>query len=97
MDGIMEQLDSVKRLSKLGGEYWMGRDIQPILGYDKWDNFKNKVIEKAREACKAAHVDPKDHFLDVGKMITAGKGAVREREDCYCFHFKAPLNPIKPL
>src|SRR6266705_4484713 len=82
MDSVMERLESLKRYSKNGGEYWMGRDLQPILGYDKWDNFKN-VVQKAREACKSAGIETKYHFLDTGKVITAGKGAQLEREDFF--------------
>jgi DNA-damage-inducible protein D len=80
MDSVMERLDAAKRLSRNGGEYWMGRDLQPLLGYDKWENFRN-VIQKAIEACKSAGVETKYHFLNTGKVITAGKGAQLERED----------------
>lgn len=96
----MQALDSVKRLAKNGGEYWMGRDIQSVLGYDKWDNFKN-VIQKATEACRAAGIEPKYHFLDTGKVITAGKGAKLEREDYYltrygCYLVAMNGDPSKP-
>jgi DNA-damage-inducible protein D len=90
MDRIMETLDGVKRFSKNGGEYWMGRDIQAILGYDKWENFK-KVIEKAREGCKSAGAEPKYHFLDTGKMVLIGSGAQREKEDCFLTRYACYL------
>lgn len=35
-----------------GGEYWLARDLQTLLGYAKWENFV-KVIEKAKTACLA--------------------------------------------
>lgn len=89
-DGIMQALDAAKHISKNGGEYWLGREIQPILGYDKWDNFKN-VAEKARQACKSAGVETKYHFLDTGKMITAGKGAQLQREDIYLTRYACYL------
>jgi DNA-damage-inducible protein D len=89
-DQIMLQLEACKKLTKRSDEYWMGRDIQTILGYDKWDNFK-QVIEKAREACRNSKAEPKYHFLDVGKMITVGKGALREREDCYLTRYACYL------
>lgn len=81
-DEVMVKLDTAKRVATHGAEYWMGRDIQQILGYEKWDNFK-RVIEKAAESCKAAGSKPRDHILDVGKVITAGKGDQIQREDCY--------------
>ncbi len=86
----METLDGLKRFSKNGGEYWMGRDIQAILGYDKWENFK-KVIEKAREGCKSAGAQPKYHFLDTGKMVLIGSGAQREKEDCFLTRYACYL------
>ena len=86
----MQQLDACKKLTKKSDEYWMARDIQPVLGYEKWDNFK-QVIEKAREACRNSKVETKYHFLDVGKMIVAGKGALREREDCYLTRYACYL------
>ncbi|MDO8754146.1 MAG: DNA damage-inducible protein D [Anaerolineales bacterium] len=61
-------------------ECWSARDLQEILGYAKWDNFKN-TIEKAKIACENAGVPVSDHFADVGKMIEIGKGGQREVED----------------
>jgi len=63
-----------------GGEYWLARDLQGLLGYAKWENFV-KVIEKAQIACQTAGLDPADHFLDVRKMIEIGKGGTRAVDD----------------
>jgi len=63
-----------------GVEYWMARDIQELLGYDKWENFLN-VIEKAKISCENSGQIPKDHFPDVRKMIDLGKGAQRNIPD----------------
>src|SRR3990167_3036415 len=58
-------------------EYWMARDIQELLEYDKWENFLN-VIEKAKIACQKSGQVLADHFADVRKMIDLGKGAQRD-------------------
>ena len=63
-----------------GVEFWYARDLQGILGYAKWENF-NKVINKAKEACRTAGFQCDDHFLDVGKKVQLGSGAEREIED----------------
>lgn len=63
-----------------GGEYWLARDLQELLGYTKWENFA-KVIEKAATACKASGYEPEDHFLDVKKMVELGSGATRAVDD----------------
>ena len=63
-----------------GVEYWLARDLQLLLGYGKWDNFK-KVIAKAKTACANSKQDVADHFADVGKMVDIGSGAQKEIED----------------
>ena len=65
---------------KDGVEFWYARDLQVLLGYDKWENFA-KVIEKAKESCKNSNVDIDDHFPDVRKMVDIGSGAQRELND----------------
>jgi len=61
-------------------EYWFARDLQKVLGYAQWRNFQ-EVIAKAKDSCKNAGVGIEDHFADVSKMITIGKGGQREVED----------------
>lgn len=61
-------------------ECWSARDLQRLLGYAKWDNFE-KVIQKAKEACKNANEEILYHFPDVRKTIPMPKGAVKEIDD----------------
>lgn len=61
-------------------EFWYARDLQSILGYDRWENFK-KVIDKAVISCESAGVDVADHFRDVTKMVPIGSGAERPVDD----------------
>ena len=61
-------------------ECWSARELQPLLGYSKWENFA-KVIEKAKEACANAGQQVADHFPEVRKVIEAGKGAQHEIDD----------------
>src|SRR3972149_5941973 len=63
-----------------GVEFWLARDLQRLLGYGKWDNFKN-VISKAKTACEVSGQIVVDHFPDVGKTIEMPKSAVKEIED----------------
>lgn len=63
-----------------GVEFWLARDLQHLLGYDKWDNFKN-VISKAKTACEISGQKIIDHFADVGKKVSLGSGAQKEIDD----------------
>jgi DNA-damage-inducible protein D len=63
-----------------GVECWSARELQKLLGYSLWQNFIN-VINKAKEACKNVGQSVEDHFIDVNKMIIAGKGAQRDVDD----------------
>jgi len=61
-------------------ECWSARELQEVLGYTEWRNFKN-AIEKAKTACENVGVPVPDHFVDVNKMIEIGKGGQREVDD----------------
>ncbi|OPZ76945.1 MAG: DNA-damage-inducible protein D [Alphaproteobacteria bacterium ADurb.Bin438] len=63
-----------------GVEYWYARDLQKLLGYDKWDNFK-EVIKKAKIACESSGNSVLDHFPDIGKMVDLGSGSKRSIDD----------------
>lgn len=60
-----------------GVECWSARDLQELLGYNKWENFE-KVIDKARTACLNAGEEIEDHFPNVTKIIYMPKGAEKE-------------------
>lgn len=61
-------------------ECWSARELQEILGYGKWDNFKN-AIEKAKLSCENAGEKLDGHFAIVQKAIELGSGASRNIED----------------
>lgn len=63
-----------------GIECWSARELQPLLGYAKWENFE-KVVEKAKDSCKNAGEEVADHFPDVRKTIPMPKGAEKEIVD----------------
>ena len=61
-------------------ECWSARELQPILGYLRWENFI-KVIEKARISCENSGVTILDHFRDITKTINTPKGGQRALQD----------------
>jgi DNA-damage-inducible protein D len=78
----IKNLETNKQLTTRGGEYWMARTLQTILGYTTWENFE-WVIEKAKIACETSGIDPDDHFLETTKMVEIGSGAKREQVDLF--------------
>ena len=61
-------------------EFWYARDLMPLLGYERWENF-DKAIGRAIDSCKTSGIEVPDHFREVTKMMTAGKGAQRAVKD----------------
>ncbi len=63
-----------------GVECWSARELQGLLGYSKWENFE-KVIQKAKGACKNVGEEIAYHFPDIRKTIAMPKGAEKEIDD----------------
>ena len=66
--------------TETGVEYWLARDLQHLLGYNKWENFQT-VIAKAKTSCEVSGHTVENHFPDVRKMVEIGSGTQREIED----------------
>ena len=90
LDAVMMALGEKRKVSKNGGEYWMARDIQSVLGYSRWENFE-KIVQKARQSCESAGVELRDHFRDVTKMIEVGKGAMVPTQDFFLTRYACYL------
>ena len=76
---LFEQFEAAA--SEVGGiECWSGRELQQLLGYSKWENFE-KVIQKAKDACKNAGEEIENHFPDVRKMVGIGSSTERAIDD----------------
>jgi DNA-damage-inducible protein D len=84
------KFEEIKHVNEIGQEYWSGRELFKVLEYIKWDKFLN-VIAKAREACKNAGQEPKDHFPRVEKMINLPKGAQRDIGDLHLSRYACYL------
>ena len=61
-------------------EFWYARELMPLLGYERWENFE-KAIKRSMDSCETAGITVSDHFREVTKMIMAGKGAQRAVKD----------------
>lgn len=72
--------EDIKHITDDGIEFWYGRELQKVLEYAKWDNFKN-TIEKAKTSCENSNINVLDHFASGSNMVELGSGAQREIQD----------------
>ena len=78
---IKQQFDVVVHNSEDENvEFWYARELMPLLGYERWENF-DKAISRAVESCTSSGIEPLYHFREVTKLITHGKGGKREVKD----------------
>lgn len=75
-----QTFESIKHVNEYGEEYWLARELQPVLEYAQWRRFSD-AIERAKLACKNSGFTVEDHFADVGKMVDIGSGAGRQIDD----------------
>lgn len=61
-------------------EFWYARELMPLLGYERWENF-NKAIYRAIESCNTSGITVSDHFREVTNMVQVGSGAKRSIKD----------------
>lgn len=82
--------DSIKQMSPYGAEFWSARDLAPLLGYNKWQNFE-VAIKRAMKACEQVGQIVDDQFTGISKLITMGKGANRSVQDYLLSRFACYL------
>ncbi len=81
IEQIKAQFDfAIHSDSEADVEFWYARDLMNLLGYERWENFE-KAVFRAIESCETGGILVTDHFRDVTKMITIGKGAKRRIKD----------------
>ena len=61
-------------------EVWFARDLMPVLGYARWENFQS-AIGRAIDSCKSQNISMDDHFRAATKMASLGSGPEREIKD----------------
>lgn len=93
--------ENIKQHDADGNEYWLARELAPLLDYPQWRNFL-PVLDKAREACRNSGQPVDDHFADLRKMVEIGSGAQRELEDVRLSRYACYLivqngDPSKPV
>jgi hypothetical protein len=94
-NGGASPFDKIRHLDPYGREYWLGREMQPLMGYARWDGYV-PVIEKAKaslllvqgsEAAEAA-------FSQVTQLRHAGNLGHQGRVDYRLTRFGAYLTAM---
>lgn len=80
MRGPHKDFEAIKKLDENGMEFWLARELMPLLGYEKWQNFE-EVVGKAARACIQSGQVVDNHFTGISKMIKIAKNAVRPAKD----------------
>lgn len=81
IEQIRQQYDFIiHTIENVDIEFWYARELMPLLGYGRWENF-DKAICRAMESCETSGITVPDHFREVTKMITVGKGGQRPVKD----------------
>lgn len=97
---LTNRFESYVKKTDGGMEFWLARDLQVLLGYDKWDNFTN-VLDRASTACIVSKQEVADHFMGVDKEIITGNGTPKEIKDVMltryaCYLIAQNGDPRKP-
>ena len=78
---LKEEFDGiVQTVEKEHIEFWYARDIMPLLGYSKWENF-DIAVTRAMESCQITVGKVSDHFRAIIKTVVLGNSAQRQIQD----------------
>jgi DNA-damage-inducible protein D len=89
LEGETSPFDRILHVDDKGVECWDARELQAVLGYERWENFA-PLVAKTQKALEQSGRLAVDHVRAITKMVGLGSGASREvesyrlsREACY--------------
>ena len=93
--------EDIKHIDENGNEYWLARELMPLLEYSKWENFDN-VIQKAVISYKNSNNNDSYWLPEVRKPIITGKGKEEFIKDYklsryICYLIVQNANPKKKM
>ncbi|MGV9988599.1 phage antirepressor KilAC domain-containing protein [Streptomyces olivaceus] len=86
--GGSSPFDKIMLLDHNGEERWSARDLQQLMGYDRWEFF-DKVVQRATETVNASGLDALDHFRGATKVIKGGRWGSQQVKDYRLTRFGA--------
>lgn len=72
--------DTIHNVANSDVEFWYARELMPLLGYERWENFE-KAVKRSMDSCETAGITVSDHFREVTKMVQLGSGSQRAVKD----------------
>lgn len=73
--GFGSPFDAIRHFGDDGDEYWLARELQPVMGYEKWERFDG-VIERAIRSAENTATYSDLAFSRIREMVPQG-GASR--------------------
>jgi phage antirepressor YoqD-like protein len=99
MIGGLSPFDQIARTDERG-EYWMGRDLMPVMGYERWQRFED-AIDRAKASSDASGHNTDKAFMQVSQLTGGGNLGDQGKRDYRLTRFAAYLvamngDPRKP-
>lgn len=95
--GEQSPFDAIRRVTPEGREYWSARELQPMLGYERWERFAD-AINRAKIAAHNSGYDASQNFPGAAK-VSGSRGPAQadyhlSRYACYLIAMSG--DPRKP-
>ena len=87
--------DAIKQTRPDGTEFWSARDLMPMLGYSKWQDFES-AIERAKLAAEVQGHDVETLFMGVHKKTGGRPQQDYELARFACYLVAMNGDPRKP-
>lgn len=76
---IVNPFDSIRHQDE-DGEFWLARELMPLLGYPRWNEFF-KAIERAEISCKTLEGSSNIHFRVITNLVKLPQGGSNRKID----------------
>ena len=80
VNGPNKNFEKIKSVDENGIEYWTARELLPLFGYSRWENFEALISRSAKAALNSGQI-VNDHFRPLTKMVEVGSGGQRPIRD----------------
>lgn len=66
---ILEQYDAIiHKEEKFNIEFWYARELMPLLGYERWENFE-KAVSRAMNSCDASGINVSEDIKKLERRV----------------------------